>query len=544
MRHTLLILSFIGLSTIAIAQRTDTTKKTVVVTSAFKPTLKPAAKINFSAATPVTDSTRLNLDYNVPSQNLFFTYQPVSLKPLAVSIDTSIDWDNSNYIKLGYGNFATPYAQAGFSFGNGEGSVINVHTRHISSKGKLPFQQYSSSNAEAMGIFNTAGNAEWNANIGFDNSVQYKYGFRPETLVFTKEQLLQRFTTFKSGIGLRNKENTEYGINYNPNLSVNLFGDSHNGREVNAFLNAPLTKTFGEDLALNLGFTADVTNFKRGDGTKINNNLFYITPSLSFKKEQFNITAGFTPSWDNTEFHLLPNFTGLVKLGEEGFVLQGGYVGYYDKNNYQSLAAFNPWINQPNQLLNTRVNEIYGGIKGSLGNHFTFNSRLSTFNFTNKALFVNEPVDGKSFNVIYEPKMRALRIHGEIGYNVQEKFSLAGGVNLTNYSGTTINEKAWGLLPLELTGALRWRVLKDLQFKSDFFFWDGPQFRTMSGDKDKLKPAVDLSTGVEFTIMPKLNLWVQFNNVLNNRYQRWNQYEVLGFNVLGGIVYSFSQTGK
>jgi hypothetical protein len=29
------------------------------------------------------------------------------------------------------------------------------------------------------------------------------------------------------------------------------------------------------------------------------------------------------------------------------------------------------------------------------------------------------------------------------------------------------------------------------------------------------------------------------NNLLNNTYQRWNQYNVLGFNVLGGVVYSF-----
>jgi hypothetical protein len=544
MRNSILILTFIGISSLAVAQRVDTTKKTVVVTSAFKPTLKPAAKINFSAATPVTDSTRLNLAYNVPSQNLFFTYQPVSLKPLAVSIDTTIDWGNSNYIKLGYGNFSTPFAQAGFSFGNGEGSVINVHTKHISSKGKLPFQQYSRSNAEAIGIFNTAGNAEWRGNVGFDNNVQHKYGYQPETLVFTKEQLLQRFTTFKTGVGVRNKQNSEYGISYNPNLSLNLFGDSHNGREVNAYLNAPLSKSFGEDFAFNLCFTADVTNFKRGDGTKINNNLFYITPSLSVKKPQVSLTAGFTPSWDNTTFKLLPNFTGQLKLGEEGFVLQAGFIGYYDKNNYQSLAAFNPWINQPDQLLNTRVNEAYGGIKGSLGSHFTFNTRLSTFNFNNKPLFVNDSADGKSFNVIYEPKMRALRIHGEIGYTVQEKFSLVGAVNLTNYSGMTINERAWGLLPLELTGAMRWQVLKDLHFKTDIFFWDGPQYRTKTGGRDKLKPAVDLNTGVEFTVMPKLNLWVQFNNVLNNRYQRWNQYEVLGFNVLGGIVYSFSQTAK
>ena len=72
------------------------------------------------------------------------------------------------------------------------------------------------------------------------------------------------------------------------------------------------------------------------------------------------------------------------------------------------------------------------------------------------------------------------------------------------------------------------------------FSGEGPLIKPKFDD-GRLKPAFDLNTGVEFTVMPKLNLWVQFNNVLNSKYQRWNQYEVLGFNVLGGIVYSFSQ---
>ncbi|HXL55483.1 MAG TPA: hypothetical protein VN958_04450, partial [Chitinophagaceae bacterium] len=55
----------------------------------------------------------------------------------------------------------------------------------------------------------------------------------------------------------------------------------------------------------------------------------------------------------------------------------------------------------------------------------------------------------------------------------------------------------------------------------------------------KLKPAADVNLGVEFTILPQLNGWVQVNNLFNNKYERWNQYPVLGFNVLAGIVYSF-----
>ncbi|HEX8356245.1 MAG TPA: hypothetical protein VF610_02485, partial [Segetibacter sp.] len=122
---------------------TDTSKRTVVITSAFKPVLKPAAKINFSAASIATDSSRPTLLYSVPAQNLFFSYQPASLKPLALSIDTSNTWENANFVKLGFGNYSTPFAQAGLTFGDAKNALINVHARQISSKGSIPFQQYS-----------------------------------------------------------------------------------------------------------------------------------------------------------------------------------------------------------------------------------------------------------------------------------------------------------------------------------------------------------------------------------------------------------------
>ena len=49
----------------------------------------------------------------------------------------------------------------------------------------------------------------------------------------------------------------------------------------------------------------------------------------------------------------------------------------------------------------------------------------------------------------------------------------------------------------------------------------------------------DLNAGAEFRITKNFNLWVQLNNLLNDKYQRWNQYEVFGFSILGGITYSF-----
>ena len=523
----------------------DTTKKTVVITSAFKPSLKPASKINFSASTPPVDTSRPSLFYNVPSQNLFFTYQPVSLKPLALSIDTSIEWDNSNYIKAGFGNYSTPFLQAGFSFRNGNNSIINVHTRHISQKGNLPFQQYAHSNAEIIGIFNTPGKStEWRGRVGFDNNTQYLYGFQPDSLVFSKDQLRQRFTTFGGMVGLRNKEANDFGITYDPTLDIRFFGDNRSGKETNLTLNAPMSKTFGTAFAFDLGLMASLTSFKPAVGGTIKNNLYYLTPTVVLKTPNLKLNLGFIPSWDNQLFNLMPNFSATAKLNNEKFLVQAGWIGYFQKNTYQSLATINPFIMQPTALLNTRFREQYIGLKGSAGSHLTYNARVSIMTYSNAVLQVNDTIDGKSFNPVFEPDMKGLRLHGEIGYTVQEKFSLLAGATINQFSGLQINEKAWGLLPLEVTGSLRWQIFKDVKLKSDIFFWDGAQYRNKFSQSRKLKPAIDLSAGVEFAIMPKLNLWVDFNNVLNNRYQRWSQKEVLGFNVLGGVVYSFSQKSR
>ena len=79
----------------------DTTKKrTIDITSTFKPVLREAAKINFNAAAPVADTSRPRLTYNIPSHNLFFTYQPAALKPVALQADSLTAWQYSNYISV------------------------------------------------------------------------------------------------------------------------------------------------------------------------------------------------------------------------------------------------------------------------------------------------------------------------------------------------------------------------------------------------------------------------------------------------------------
>ncbi|OIR07531.1 hypothetical protein GALL_101920 [mine drainage metagenome] len=517
--------------------------KEVTVTSVFKPSLRNAAKINFTAATPVIDSTKIPLTYNIPSQNLFFSYQPVSIKPLELSIDTTFHWENDQYIKAGFGNYSTPYLETALAFGDGKKSIINLRGNYTSSKGNITFQEFTKAGVEGLGIFNSVNN-ELTSRIYFNNSTQYRY---PSSSIFpnvSKEDLQQQFNQLGFELGLQNKMPTDFGITYHPQIKLNSFFDNRSGSELNFILKAPINKALGKIFALDLKFTADVTALHTSAISSINNNLFYIDPSVQFNTPNFKLNAGIRPSWDNSIFSMLPNVTIEAKLKDEHLVFQAGWIGYYNKNTYQSLAAFNPYIQQPTSLLNTKIMEQYAGFKGGAGKHVTFNARLSFLKINNQALFANDPAavtvkNTQSFIVLYEPQLQAIRLHGEIGYTLQEKLTFSSAVNYTQYTSQQLYDKPWGILPLEVSGSVRYKVMKGLQLKSDIFFWDGAQYRNQSLQSQKLAAAMDLNAGAEFSVLPHLNIWVQFNNLLNSKYQRWDQYEVLGFNVLGGVVYSF-----
>ena len=521
----------------------DTTlpPRTVVVTSEFAPTLKQTSKINFNGTTPLPDSVRPTLNYNIPIQNLSFGYTSPALKAIAANIDSSVQWNNTSFLKLGYGNYTTPFIQTGLSFGDGVNSVINVNGKYTSSNGALQYQNYSKLRLEGLGIFSSANNKnEWNANVYFDNSSQYLYGFQPDSLKFSKDDLKQTFSDFGGKIALRNKTENAYGINYNPSVAIDIFSDNHSGKENTLMFDLPVSKSITKILDFNIGFSGVVNSFK-GDTTDISNTIYYFTPSLTFKTPNVKITAGFTPSWSNSNFTLLPNFTADAKLNDEKFILQAGWVGYYNKNTYQTLANYNPFILQPTTLNNSLVKEQYAGFKGSAGDHFTYNARVSFLKISNQPLFVNDTATGKSFNVVYEPSLNDIKIHGEVGYTASEQFSILAGVTFNQYSNLIENEKAYGLIPVEFTGAVRYTPIKDLLLKADVFSWRSIAYRTKDLQTERLSPAFDMNAGAEFAFLPNWKAFIQFNNVFNNTYQRWNQYPVLGFNMLVGVVYSFGQ---
>jgi hypothetical protein len=372
----------------------------------------------------------------------------------------------------------------------------------------------------------------------------YKYGADLlSSYIPPKDSLKQEFQTWTAGLGVHNIENTQFGISYSPEILINVFNDGRQNNESNTYLNVPMLKTVGKMFAVNLGATFDLTRYKPANSPSIDNTFYYLSPSLLIKSPKVNVQAGIRPSWDNKNFKLFPNLTGELSTEDKRFILQAGWTGYFRRTSYQSLVAHNPFITQPSSLKNTWVEERYAGFKGSIGDHFTYNTKLGFHKYKNQPLFIQPGfgADGRTYGVVYESQMKALNYTGELAYTEQEKFSLMMAINFYKYTGLKVYDKAFGLVPLELKAAARVQVMKDLWIKSDLFLWEGAQYMTKTGGSSQLKGSIDMNAGVEFRITKNLNLWTQFNNVLNKEYQRWNQYRSYGFNFLAGIIFAFDQ---
>ncbi|HQW44995.1 MAG: hypothetical protein IPF69_13655 [Chitinophagaceae bacterium] len=547
-KHLLYKLLFLGLGIlsfgISFAQKDTTKKGGIDIVSSFKPVLRESAKINFNASPPSVDTTKARLIYDIPNQNLLFAYQPGSLKPLALDIDSGGRFDNSSYVKFGFGSLRTPFVQAGISFGDGKTAGLNIFAKHVGSDGKREYQKFANTDIKLAGFFKSGNNLEWDASIGMKQNRTYKYGYEPQTLLFAIDSLKQNFQTIAGRLAVHNINKTEFGLTYWPEVKIDVFTDNLKNSESNTVLNLPLQKTLGKEFAVNLGITFDLTRLSPTNKSAFNNTMYYISPSVLYKTAKINAQVGIRPSWDNRTFKMFPNVLADITTSDKRFTFQVGWTGYIRKTTYQYLASQNPWLWLPATFKNTWIEERFAGFKGSVGDHFSYAAKVGFNKLNNQPLFVNDyttGLGGKSFRVVNEKEIKVVNFGGEFGFAIHEKFSLITGLTFNQYSGLKDNAKAWGLTPLELKAAMRIQVIKDLWLKTDLFAWTGPQYLKKDGTADRLPGAADLNAGLEFKITKNINLWTQFNNIFNKEYQRWNQYPVYGFNFVGGIVFSFDQ---
>ena len=522
------------------AQRDTSKRQTIDITSSYKPVLRNAVKINLSASPLSADTSRPRLAYDIPAQNLFFSYQPISLKPLALMQDTGLQLGIRNYVKVGFGNYTTPYLNAAVSFGDGKTSLVNLYGNYISSKGKITNQDFSELQLKGTASYFTP-KAEVYGGAGINARQYYQYGYDHAAYSFAKDSVSRKYQDFFVSAGVRNTTVNKFKVSYDPNITAHIFSRENKMNESSLHVELPVEKRFGESVAFKVAGNIDLThltNKTTATITSLSNNLFQVAPELVYYSDKFTFHGGVTPSWDNGVLSVLPNIYGEAQLQHKVFMVQAGWVGRYINNSFRSLSLVNPYISDPLFLNNTKEVQYYGGIKATVGKHFSFNAKAAFITYNNIPLYLNDAVTGKRFVVTNESKMNDVLLHGDVSMISQDKFTLTAALDLNTYTGLKNNANAWGLVPVSLTGSFRWNAFKQVLLKADVFAFSGVPALIKNTTETKTK-GTDLSAGAEFKITKKFSVWLDFNNLLDNKYQRFYNYPAYGLNIIGGIIAHF-----
>lgn len=514
--------------------------QTIEIIQSYKPEIAKPVKPVITPSLPNIDTARPRFQYEVPQQTLSYTYHSVPIRPLALGRQEAI-MPFQNYVKAGFGNLSSVYIDAGVGSLKSEEYETAFHFNHLSQKGNITNQQSSRTGFDAFGKYYTQGHAI-SADIDVFHNGNTFYGYDHDTFEFSKGAVKQAFTGGNVKVGLENTAANKWNVWYKPVLEFGMYSDKYNAKERTFAFDIPANLAIDSTLSLSLGLKGNFTQFKN-DSVDIGNNFLQINPALDIKFDATQIHIGLSPTWgmDNTAY-LLPDLRFNTRLFDNGLTLIAGWKGSLIQNTYQQLSTKNPFLYNIYDVKQTKSDQVYGGFETALGEHISFGSTLSWRQWKNLALFVNDynlSADGRRFATVYDGKTHALSLDAFIRYQVGNVFGLSASGTWYNFYNIETYDKVFHEPMLRLGGNMYIHPMEKLHINVNADFWDGIYAMEKNGDSKKLGAFLDLSASAEYNIIPRLSLFLQMNNILGTKYQRWNQYQTYGFNIIGGLRFKF-----
>lgn len=551
----LLPLTIFGLINKSSAQ-TELDTTTIITVKPFNPTLSDAIKIKDNPSIQDTDKIKPNLSYGFLNKQVPVGFEVDPISPAKIKGEPLVKLYHG-YSKLGFGSNTTPLAELYFNSTRNKEYSYGFHGKHFSSKG-ISGKDYSGFSDNHLGLFGKRFLKEFtiNANFDYDRNVVHYYGF-PENItpdIKDESSLKQRFNKLSGAAGLTRNFTDSSQFDYNFELRYHNIADLFNVSENNFSLNGSLSKYHKKELyEINV-----VTNYNKLDNllNQKNTMIVGLTPHIktTSDKWQFNVGLGlYINQMDKTKFHFYPQAEFKYDVVEHIIIPYVGITGAVTANNLNTFYSDNPFINtQTLSIANTNQKyNIYGGIRGSISNHITFNTSFSKQKLETLPLYVKDVsnVLENQFSVIYDT-LALTQISGELAYQKLEKLKLI--LKGDYYGYTPENEiKAWHKPSMKISLNGIYDLSDKILVRADIFFIDKQFAKVYTTFTDatnqvitkpeakELKGIFDVNLGFEYRYTKKLSAFINFNNIASVKYQRFQDYPTQRFNVLGGLTYSF-----
>jgi hypothetical protein len=483
-----------------------------------------------------------------------------------------------NYATLGLGNYGSLNAELYVNEDLNNSEYVSGMFRHNSSQGEIKdvlldnfyydtkIDLLYGSNKEEMA---------WDIKLGYQNQIYNWYGLPADfgnTLTIPESMNLvygikpqQSYNTITAGGSMTFEESAVDNVN----LEFMHFTDAFSSAE-NRFLLAPTFKFDVMDEAIKTKIFVDYVDgsFKKDySGTNTADiqygfTNFGIVPSFVMKRDDWTIDIGaglvYSMGKDNTsnKFYIYPSVKASYNVVSDLMIFYANAIGNLQQNTYKNFVDDNPFVSPTLNIKPT--NELYdiqAGLKGKLASTVSYDIRASYIFDENKALFRSNDYTenntnanygfGNSFQVVYDD-LTTMRFYGEIKADLAKGVTVEADVTINSYTKKS-EQEAWNLPEFQFNSKADFMITekwfagvnlfytgerKDKQLNTDIFYVVTPGPITLDG-------YFDLNANIRYKHNERFTAFLKANNILNNDYQKWLNYQVQGFQVMVGGNYKF-----
>lgn len=579
--YLLLFILLTHLGLYAQEKKQDTVKTEVVtIVTKYNPKIADAKKILVNPTIKLLkQNERKKLDYTIFSAPVASTFVPKSgaIKGINVGVKERI---YKNYIAAGYGNFASPYFEAFLHHSTRFQNEFGIYTKYSASEENIQNTALNSNFSNFnIGAFYQQEERyfDWKASIYSEKNTYNWFGL--PNLVFTEPTINtineeQSYTFYKLMGDVKFEDSyIDYG-----KLNVSYFTDQYESTEILAKFDAKLDFPLAfisrnlNDISVKTSIEYLNGKFRQSysDFNPINYNTLtlYLHPeyNLNFKnillKVGLQLYASIDAQNEVTNNILIPDVSIQTPVFKDYIRFYGGYTGGLHTNTYKNFTEQNPYVS-PTLFITQTLEKfnIFVGISGKITNNLSYNIKASSISEEDKPLFIrnasksdgtNTVVNGftilgyeygNSFTVFYDDvKTNVLYTELEYDFSKNLVFKIQG-----IYNQFTLNNaiEPWNLPTSEASFTTTYKQKKWFATSNIFYLSERKDtlfnglFPSSFSGVETINSFVDVNLNGGYHFNDKFSAFLKLNNILNTNYQRFANFDVQGFQVLGGITYKF-----
>ena len=554
----------------------DLGSETVEVVKPYTPSVSDAPKIR--EVPKISDSVNLEkrpVQYSIFSVPVASTFSPAKGRAATVERQRPPKLYD-NYITLGFGTYTSALAEFYSNIEVNRTDNFGIFLNHNSAQGGIDdvvLDDHYYDTELNLNYSSRNRNLIWNMDFGAEHQ-QYNWYGLPATVIPAVYEM-----------GAPDPQHNYYSVNVGGEINLDksffdraeasyrYFGDDYSSAEHRFKIKPTLELPIGGELFhTNLIFDYVNGSFDRNNLTEEGINYSFLNTglesSLLVLRDDLTLNLGaaiyYSLDSENSDggIYVYPQVTASYRMAGDYFIAYAGLEGELRQNTYYEFVKQNPFLSPTLEIRPTdRQYDVYVGAKGKLSNSVGYNVRANYTAEDYKPLFVSNPVlpmanrqnygYGNSFQVLYD-QVNTISAFGELNFDVRRNLNLRLNATYFVYD-TSEQDEAWNLPDYEANLMMDWQITKKWFAGANLFLVgereDLGTYTVEPGTPIQINTVsldsyIDLNANLGYRFNDRLSIFAKGNNLFGDNYEKWDNYPVLGLQVMAGATYNFDFGGR